>query len=1015
MAVVRNQILQLVPQRVAKLVSTLQEQLWQERKDVPVVGGPVNQSFIALDAAKSQRMKPVKPGEYFGPANGGWQQRWFKVEIPQAKRDQKGKRCLFWDCRGETTVYKDGAPWAGLDIGHKYCVIPDSACTLWLDCGTYQSAIWLQGPKPDAYGLQFDGAWIACRNDPVWDAYWDLAVLRQVIEKILKDAHWEGFGFLQRPPMEKLPPLGRMMLVELDDCCNAWDTHGVEALCKALRATYAKFPAEYWQPYASTVGQSHLDLVWLWPERVTHRKGIHTFATALRLLDRYPEFKFMMSQPAIYRVVQQQAPILYKQVIDKIRQGRWEATGGAEVEFDNLIPCGEALARSLVLGQQKFKQIRSGTHSKILWLPDVFGYANCLPQIISLAGIPYFFTTKMSWSALNTFPYDAFVWRSPDGTEVLSYLAFRWFGNCDAPDMIDAAATYRQAGVFNEMIAPAGHGDGGGGPGEEFCERERRLANLAGVPKARWVNAEGFFDRLNTERSRLPVYEGELYLEYHRGCYTTQGRFKQAYRAAERAMQVREAVRVAGGQGQLDQADWLRVCFAQFHDAIPGSSIGLVYQELTDELNQITQKNLTAASDELGSGADTIVFNPCAIDRNTVIELDKSTASAVAKKGAAVQETSSRAIALAHVPALGSVALSKAQGLASKPARPWTVTSTSIDSGLVCAEFDKKSNLVKLTVDGKQLRITGLGQFTIHPDLPSNFDAWDIDNYSTRLADPVSGDSSLSIIEKGPVRARLRGVIRCGKKSKITVDYILEAQCPFLKIEATIDWQEDHTLLRYRLPTGYQGSQARFGCPYGSILRPQKPSHFIYEGMWEVPGSRWAAVTEEDGVDGLSIITQAKYGFSCRDGEIGLSLLRSPTDPDEKADRGTHTICWAIGGFSRHTTDTHISTPAWADAMYTPVVQGHGKSATPPFILSDLGSLVPAWVLPAQSGKGFVIRLHETMGERGTATLTLANEAKSVCLVNFLEDKIAPIDKVKAREYAIEYSPYKILGILVKY
>jgi alpha-mannosidase len=280
---------------------------------------------------------------------------------------------------------------------------------------------------------------------------------------------------------------------------------------------------------------------------------------------------------------------------------------------------------------------------------------------------------------------------------------------------------------------------------------------------------------------------------------------------------------------------------------------------------------------------------------------------------------------------------------------------------------------------------------------------------------PVSGDRPLTIIEKGPVRARLRGTFACGEKSKVTVDYILEAHNPFLKIEATIDWQESHKLLRYRIPTGYQGSQARFGCPFGSVLRPQKPSHFIYEGMWEVPGSRWAAITDEDGSAGLAIITEAKYGFSCRDGEIGLSVLRSPSDPDEKADRGSHTIKWAVGKFSRHTDDSNLSTPACADALYTPFITGNGKPAAPPFALSEYGSLVPAWVLPAQTGKGFIIRLHETMGERGTTKLVLAKEAKSVCLVNFLEDKIGVVEKIKPKEYAIEYQPYKILSVFVRY
>ena len=385
---------------------------------------------------------------------------------------------------------------------------------------------------------------------------------------------------------------------------------------QALHAIYQRFPAESWQPALAMNGHAHIDLAWLWPEAVANQKGMHTFASQLRLLELYPEFKFTQSQPALYRAVEKLSPELVARIKARIAEGRWEATGAAEVELDTLVPSGEAMARSIIYGQRKFRELRGGSPSQICWLPDVFGYSASLPQILRQAGVPYFFTTKMTWSTITRFPYNSFVWRGSDGSEVLTHLCTRaYIGQANIEESIGVLADHQQSDLHPELLYPTGHGDGGGGVTFDVLERARRIANLSGVPTAHWSTAEEFFQRMEACRDRLPVYQGELYLEYHRGTYTTQSEIKRLHRAGERHLQIHEAVRVATGAGPLAEADWLRVLFAEFHDVLPGSSIRLVYAQLTPELDALQARVLDAARQELmatGEEAGYLALQPAA-------------------------------------------------------------------------------------------------------------------------------------------------------------------------------------------------------------------------------------------------------------------------------------------------------------------------------------------------------------------------------------------------------------------
>jgi alpha-mannosidase len=1027
-----NPLPQLIAPRLVTTRGRVQNQIWETVTPLPTVIGPLNDTLLPLKAAKKQTFKPIAPGSTFGPGHGAWKQRWFQVQVPAPKAGEDGRRYLRWDVQGETTVYLDGHPWAGLDVAHRHCPLPDRACTLWLDCGLWLTGIWVPGAKPiDGFGPRFDGCFLAVRNEEAWGAYWDLECLVQALGWQFKHNEFpigqvDGWG-LYKLTHERVSPLIRKMLRAIDGAIDAYDMLGLTALRGALKQIYQTYTNAAWAPTTTVVGMAHIDLVWLWPENVTEHKGVHTFATQLRLMERYPEYIFNQSQPALTRAIERLEPMLAQEVETRIHEGRWEMTGGFEVECDNQLPSGEALARSLAIGQRKFKSMR-GDYSDLCWLPDVFGYSAALPQILRLGGVTRFYTTKMTWSAITRFPYNSFTWKGHDGSEVLTHLCSTGYNqNVEADQLITTIAEHRQADVHDEMLVCVGFGDGGGGTTEDQLERARRFRDLAGVPKVQWSTGEAFFDRMEKVQHKLPVYQGELYLEYHRGTFTTQGEYKRLYRRAESALQVHEAVRVATGGKPLDEAAWRRVSFAQFHDAIPGSSIALVYQQLNPELEAIGDAAFSGAATELaktGKNPGFLVFNPLPVPRTVVIELPLSAKGLHTPDGTSVpvQKSGKQSLlAAVEVPALGATRL-----LPSDTQTPASAireaSATVLDNGTVQAHFDANGQLVRLTVEGRDLRLEGPAGFMLYEDKPAMFDAWDIDHSARGMATPAATRMNLKVVENGPARAVLRGTSTLGA-SPLTIEYILEAGARHLQVVATVDWLERHLLLKYHVRTGYRGRWARYGTPFGSIQRPQLPGVQADEAMWEVPAARWAAVTDEDGT-GLAIVTEAKFGFSCREGDLGLTLLRSPCFPDrgdgggESAnftDRGVHHMRFAIGEH-RAISELHApSTAVAADTLFTPcVVVTGGALARSPFHLEDLGTLAPSWVLPASESDGFIIRLHETNGSAGAAVLHLA-ERKTVSRVDFLERKFPGVlEKIDAHTVRVPYKPYEVICLLVR-
>ncbi len=1005
-----NPFLQLVLPRAASVLGRLQALIWSSAGDVEVAFGGSFVEPMRVEEASRLSFEMVELPFFWGKL---FEQAWFRILLPE----HSGELYLHWHDQGEGTVYRDGVPFYGFDVAHRFCRIPKGTRELFVEGLCLQSAIW----HPEAKGLNSTGSTLSKaglfrRNELAWEVYHDVEALYQLTVEEAKAApsgkSLKILGVGYQEPVNVVPVLYRRLLRGLDDIFNAFNRGGLGAAKEVISEVYSRLSGQHQRIRAVLTGHAHIDLVWLWPERTGEYKAVHTFSTMNRLMDSYPELVFGYSQPASYSAVEKRSPKLMEAVRERMASGRWEAIGATEVESDTQMACGEALARSFLLGQKGFERL-SGSSSRVLWIPDVFGYAGCLPQIMNQTGVEYFFTTKLTWSNIHLFPYSSFVWRGIDGSEVLVHVTQENGYNqlASAEELRRGAQAYRQSDVHDEFLAPTGFGDGGGGVTEEICERARRYRSLGGMPEVQWGSVTSFFDRLNQVRAKLPVYQGELYLEYHRGVFTTHGDLKARFRECERALQTWEAVRSVTGGGVLDDGPWRRLVFAQFHDYIPGSSIWEVYEEGLPELAAISKKALEAAVLELGNagiGGDDALFNPLPLARTTVVPIENHRRRAVT------------------LPPLSGAPIHSLP----VPGEAGAVEATPLEmaSDHVRVAFDSMGQIAALSFGGKEVALSGaLGALTIYPDFPAEFEAWDIDRQNLSLGRVVDSTAEAFVA----VCSREEGVVefrrRLSERSEAVIRYRLDAFNPVLRVEIEVDWRDEQALLRLLFPTAYSGRNARFGTPFGSVLRGQQPGNSREEAMFEGPASRWAVIGDDGETEGLGVVTEAKYGFSAWNGVLGVSLLRSPRVTGEDrghgsifpaslrhgggrsvySDLGHHTIRMALYFQSPDASREHLGA-ALAETLFTEPVRYRGEAVQAGFLGLEGGeTLVPSWAKPAEDGRGWILRLHETMGRRGSAKLRLAEGyAASITDLSEKREEAVTVEEIR-------FTPYFLISLRI--
>ncbi len=1007
---------QILLPRIAEAADRLEKQVWT------LHGGP-HEVRATTPTREHRRLSEVEPAEYkpVKKLPHIWGERhdqcWWQLpaSLVESAKAADGSLYLDWRDDGEATVYADGVPWHGIDPGHPLVPLPMHAKDLKIESACVRSGVWVPGNRRTLQesGSCFQGAFTQLRNEQAWRSWIAVDLLREYIDHEIGKQHSDhpgtggSAGF--RPGIERLSPLVRKLARALDDAIDILDTKGISAFASSLQRLMESFASDDRHRLTCVLtGHAHLDLVWLWPERVGEFKAAHTFSTVNRLMERYPEFTFGYSQPASYEAVGKRNPELLDQVKGLIQSGRWEAEGATYVESDTQLACGENLVRSFLIGQEGFLSL-TGRASTTLWLPDVFGYCGCLPQIMQQTGVSRFFTTKLTWCSVSRFPHSSFRWLGFDGTEVLVHVTQAYGYNSQVkPEEIDSGQLfYQQSDVHDAYLAPTGWGDGGGGPTDIVCERARILKDFAGTPKVRWGRIDDFFKSLEAIREKLPAFQGELYLEYHRGVQTTHSDLKHAFRRAERGMQAWEAVHCATGAGSVDKAVWKRLVLAQFHDYIPGSSIQEVYDEAIPELEALTEsasKSATLALSGNGASAAESVFNPLSVEVPVFDAESKSWCMVPPLTGAALSD-------LKRMDAVGTV----------------TADDKQLKNDRVDAKFDELGRIVSLKIDQKEVPFTApAGDLVLYPDFPHAYDAWDIDRSSLSLPNFVRSPASVSVDVADDAHAASVSFSRnLADESSITTRYFLNGSDAVLRVEYEVDWKEPQTLLKVLFPTDYMGRHARYGAPFGSALRVQQPARPDDESQFENPFSRWIEVSDDAGDCGFFVVSESKYGATVFQGNVQVSLLRSAfishpdlakpaemvAQPENYSDIGNHRIRLAIGSIHAE-SPRNEQAPALADSLFTHPIRYRGESVKTGFNgITGLPTLQPCWAKPARKGKGaWVLRCHETHGRRGEIRLDLQT-GYTVTAVDLMEN---PLEDQWMEDGSFAVKPYALVSFLIE-
>jgi alpha-mannosidase len=979
---------QLVFPRLRRSLQRLALSVWGDPQPLEVARTAARHGGFPFSAAQKEKLVPVSvPCAWQAE---GFSTSWFRLRLPRDYRLRPGDH-VHWDDNAEATAWSRGEPLFGLDATHRYWPWPQGETELWLESIFCQSGIWHAAAKGiGPLGSQLTQARLVRKNEENWQAYFDLEVLTDWLEEeirrtlpfeaesllagfrswpemdsasssFLPDGVGTGIANRHRPELDRLPALIRRVLRELDEAITVYYLHGAEPLRKRLAKIFGLLRESSHSVRATLTGHAHIDLVWLWPESTGEQKAVRTFATTERLLKDYPDFVFGYSQPASYEAVQRRAPGLMNRVMRHVRSGQWEPVGAMYVESDTLLACGEALLRSLTLGQKGFCKL-TRKPSEVLWLPDAFGFSGCLPALMQLAGVSFFYTNKLMWSMIHRFPHSSFVWRGSDGSEVTAHVSRACgYNNPARPRNLRLELdAHRQSDVHAEMLLPSGWGDGGGGPTADIIERVKRQSSLRNQPAVQWGRIDAFFDRLEKCRDRLPVHVGEILIEAHRGTYTTHGFMRLAYRRLERALQIWEAARCLAGGDPVPDHSWQRLVFAQFHDFLPGSSIHEVYEEMVPELDRLAGDAVLAAGQDLcgdknGAGG---WFNPLPHPLPVWIGSEKNGKAGV----------------------LAPLSVGRPE---KGPAENVSVSPRSLRNGRVDARFDKAGNLRDLRVDGCG-GLAGFPRLVCYRDIPYDLEAWEIDRQALDAGENLKPAGSSEVgQEKGRAFVRQKLMTRGG--SSVILSWILRAGWPVLEAGLDINWREPEMLLRFEMPTIFRGQHALFGAPYGAGWRPQQPGDPRQSALWEVPASRWIMAADEGRTEGAFLLSEAKYGFSIRDGVLGVSLLKSAKvtmttafppafrapGPHRPAysDLGRQRVRLAIG-FLRDASSREEHPAALCDTVFAEPLRVSGP-VRPSLMprLEGLPSLVPSWTAPLGKDR-WLLRLHETMGRRGTVRVT---------------------------------------------
>ena len=778
-------------------------------------------------------------------------------------------------------------------------------------------------------------------------------------------------------------------------------------------------------PLMYIFGQSHLDLAWLWTINETKRKAGRTLSTQLALMDEYPDYKFFISQPPIFTIIKKHYPKLYKRILEKVRNGQIMPEGGMWVEADTNLPSGESLIRQFVYGKRFFKE-EFGIDSKLLWLPDTFGFSAALPQIATGCGIKYFSTQKIvrNYYEADPFPYNIFIWEGIDGTRILSHIHKKNNSHIDPEMIIQRWEQDRnQQEDISTFIFPFGFGDGGGGPTRYHIEYAKRLKDLEGVPRTKMSHPNEFFEDI--ENNKLPEnrYVGELYFQAHRGTYTTQAKTKKGNRKSEFALRECEfwlaaANKIKGYEYPYDDLEslWETVLFNQFHDILPGTSIKRVHEEACADYEMVLKKakglNSKAISVISEKSNKLTVFNSLSWDREEFIPLPAQAKSVKSQQGniMPVQNISGTCYTNVRVPACGWTTIEPVnetvQSEINVKAGEYFLENevlrvTFNEAGQICSIIDKETGIEA---------VKGLcNDFRMYRDITSHYDAWDIDSMYESLPVPLDNNAEIQVLYQGSLQAAIR-VRRKLNNSDMIQEITLRSKSRRVDFKTKIDWREDHKLLKVNFSTNIHANEALHEIQFGYVKRPNHKSRQYDADRFEVCNHKWTAVAE--GKRGFAILNDCKYGVNVSEGSINLTLLKAPLVPDMTADRGIHEFTYSFYLWNGNFHDSDVIREAYN--LNSPVCIIEGDAGEMRLFSVDQRDIIIETVKLAEDrSEDIILRLYQSTGATTVCNLNTVFPLEKAWETNMLEETEREIDIVQ-KCIQLNFRPFEIKTVRLK-
>ncbi|MEZ3446274.1 MAG: alpha-mannosidase [Lachnospiraceae bacterium] len=801
--------------------------------------------------------------------------------------------------------------------------------------------------------------------------------------------------------------------------------------------------AGYQDVIATCIGHTHIDVAWWWTVAQTREKTGRSFATVLKLMEEYPNYKFMSSQPQLYAFLKERYPELYEKAKERIREGRWEPEGGMWVEADCNLTSGESLVRQFMHGKRFFKE-EFGVDNRILWLPDVFGYSGALPQIMKKCGIDYFMTTKLAWNQFNKIPYDTMRWRGIDGSEVLTHLIttlgvnqpikdfFTTYNGMLHPDAIMGGwMRYQNKDINNDILVSYGYGDGGGGPTREMLETSIRMEKgVKGIPKVRQAFARTYFDELKervSDNNRLPVWEGELYFEYHRGTLTSMARNKRSNRKSElglmdlELLSVLAAPGVAYPQEELD-AMWKVVLLNQFHDILPGSSIHEVYEVTKEEYARLAGQLAAMTAERrkavAGSGEAVTVFNTTGQARNDIVNLGSLQGSVLMDSDGEVypiQKTKDGSIAFVRgLPSKGYRSFTVSDTASAVERTPFTlVGERQLETPFYTVVIDGQGMFTSLYDKENDREVLQQGQranlLRMYEDKPIYFDNWDIDIFYTEKYWDVDSVERMEWTEIGAVRAVLE-ITRKASQSTIWQKVIFYADSRRIDFETRVDWKEHQTLLKVHFPVAVHTDEATFDVQFGNLTRKTHQNTSWDVARFESCGQKWMDLSE--GHYGVSLLNDCKYGHSVKDSNMALTLIKSGTEPNPTTDQEEHVFTYAI--YPHAEGWRAAGTVAEAYKLNQPLLVQTQTEEKEDYSFASVAhdNVIIETVKKAEDGNGTVIRMYESENALTKTKLTVNTNFNKAYICNLLEETECEAD-VAGREIEVVLKPYEVVTVKV--